>query len=500
MTMNMMNHSTRFSELLLWEWRRVARSRLLWSAIALVFLSFIWGASTAARLHHAQSDMQQRTLAYQAERHADTVARAEHFKQIGAELPYWQDPTGVAGYSQYFMLQSAIKPHLPLSALAIGGSDLQPSVLPVKLNTLFGIEPVYDFENPRGLALGGFDLAFAAVYLLPLIIISVVCLLSTFERDRGLLRLIAAQPVSPRYWLGARTLAITVWLLPAIAIALPLALSASGASIQQAIGELITAIVLLIAYATVWIALAFAVLAGWPSAAGAMSALVSCWLTLALAAPILADAAIAVIAPAPSRAVYINDQRQIVRAMTEHREQILTDMFKARSDLINATAQIPNLDSVSRNTFFTAEIEMRLAPLQSQFDTVRTIHARASQTAGYVALPLGVLQALTVLAGTDATRHLAFEAQIRTHQLRLREWFYPLIQREISTPTPKPIPGSMGRFNFTQFDKVPTMHFVDSTGNERINNVIPMVLWLFALGAVLLAVGYKRLRCWPADL
>ncbi|MGO4781721.1 hypothetical protein AB4084_40165, partial [Lysobacter sp. 2RAB21] len=75
-----------------------------------------------------------------------------------ASVPYWQDPTDIAGFSRYFLRAHSYKPNLPLSPLAVGGSDLMPSRLPVKLETPFGVEPAYDFENPRGLGLGRFDL------------------------------------------------------------------------------------------------------------------------------------------------------------------------------------------------------------------------------------------------------------------------------------------------------------------------------------------------------
>lgn len=495
-----MTNTIAFRQLMAWEWRRVAASKLLWLAVVLLAAIFLWGASSTAQLHREQQAAQRGTLAYAAERDADMRARVERFRAVGPELPYWQDPTGVTGYARYFMQQYAIKPHLPLSVLAVGGSDLQPHTLPVKIDTLFGVEPVYEFENPRGLGLGAFDLAFAVVYLLPLVAIAVVALLGTFERDRGLLRLIAAQPVSPRHWLGARVLAIAGWLVPAVVVALLLALWVSGVSLIAAPAELAMAVALLVAYLLFWIALSFVVLASWPSAPTAMSLLTACWLLLTLGVPVLADAAITVAAPEPSRAAFVDRQRKITTAMTEDRERILAQLFAARADLAGATARIPELDGVTRNSFFTPAIERELESMQAEFDRARTLRERASSIAGYVIPPLGFADALSVLAGTDAQRHRHFEAQIRAYQLRLREFFYPRFQREIVAPTPRAIAGSMGRFSFVEFAGVPTLAVADDSAGARLRHIAPLLAWMLALTACFVAMGCVRLRRWPADL
>ena len=487
-----------FSQLFSWEWRRAGRSGLLWLAVALLAASFAWGIASTASLHREQSEAQSRMKAYEAERHADVLAHVERFKQPGPELPYWQDPTNVAGYPRYFMMKNAIKPHLPLSVLAVGGSDLQPHMLPVNLDTLFGIDPVYDFENPRGLGLGAFDLAFVVTYLMPLLIVAVLALLCTFERDRDLLRLIAAQPVSPRRWLGARTLAITCWLVPLIAVAFAFALWVIGVSLQSAISEFLTAVVLLVTYGLFWIALSFVVLSRWPSAAVAMSQLIAWWLLLTFGAPILVDLASSVMSPPPSRIAYIDRQRQVTEELTVNRDRILADMFAKRPDLAHATGLIPLLDGVTRNSFFTPEIETRLASLQSDFEQSRADRVRVSTWAGYVVPPLGIAQAFTVLAGTDASRHHQYEAQVRHYQLQLRDYFYPLMQREISAPTPRVINGSMGRFNFDRFDDVPRMQPIDSAAADRVKMVAPLLIWLLVLSAALAGVALRRLRQWPA--
>ncbi|RDZ26095.1 hypothetical protein [Lysobacter silvisoli] len=167
-----------FFALLRWELRQVGRSRLLWLVLGLLALAMLWGADSGAALHRAQDAAIAQARAADRAWLEQTRERARGYAQPAAEpLPYWQDPTDVAGYSRYFLRAQAYKPNLPSSPLAVGASDLLPTRLPVKLETPFGVEPVYDFEPPRSLGLGRFDLGFVLAYLLPVATILLAALL-----------------------------------------------------------------------------------------------------------------------------------------------------------------------------------------------------------------------------------------------------------------------------------------------------------------------------------
>jgi ABC-2 type transport system permease protein len=161
-----------FADLYVWEWRHVGRSPLLWSVVFILLASFTWGAVTTATKHDEQSAALERARADDESFVTSTAERSVAYRakitEGAGQVAYWQDPTNVAGYSEYFVRRHALKPHLPSSPLATGVSDLAPSRLEIKRNTPFGYHDTYDFENPRGLALGRFDFAFAVVVLLPI--------------------------------------------------------------------------------------------------------------------------------------------------------------------------------------------------------------------------------------------------------------------------------------------------------------------------------------------
>lgn len=493
--------SVAFGTLLRWELRHIGRQRLLWVVLGLLAVAMLWGAHSGASLHRAQTAAIERSHVADAAWTAQIRERARRYAEPAeASVPYWQDPTDVAGFSRYFLRAQTHKPHLPLSPLAVGVSDLMPSRLPVKLETPFGAEPVYDFENPRGLGLGRFDLGFVLVYLLPVAAILLIGLLATFERDHGMLRLIAAQRVGPRAWLGARIAAIFIWLAPATVLLLLLSLLAAGVDATAAAPELIASAALVVAYLSFWVALGFVVVSAWPSAAGAISLMSALWAVLAIGVPLLGSAWAERLGDAPTPVAYVDAQRRANDAIASRRDAIVTGLFRARTDLAAVTERVATIDYATRMSFLAPELERRLAPLQQRQREARDLRERVSDGAGFASPSLGLEQTLSVLAGTDAERHRRYEQQTRAYQLRLREWFYPRIQRQIAAPTPRPRADSYGRMNFNEYDAIPAYHGAELPASARVAAVAPFVVWWWLLSGVLIALARRRLRRWPTEL
>ena len=487
-------------DLYAWERRRVGRSAVLWSVLALLTLALCAGAWSGGSLQRTQAAAQvQQQHDDDAWMRAVTERAHDYARPAAQPAPYWQDPTDVAGFSRYQLRAHAYKPVLPLAALAVGASDLAPSRWPVKLETPFGVEPAYDFEAPRGLALGRFDLGFAVATLLPIAVIALAGLLATLERDRGMLRLIAAQPVHPRTWLSARIAAITAWLLPALALALTLALLVAGVDFTAAWPEFLAAQALVAAYALFWLALAFVVLGAWPGAAGAIGMLLSAWLILTLALPMLGRFVLDAAQPSPSRVLYVDAQRRVDADIAAERDTLVAQAFRAQPTLAAHVDRAATIDYATRMTFLAPLVEARLAPWQIRIEDARAARDAASNALGVLAPPLGVATALATLAGNDSARQRRYEREVRAYQQRLRDWFYPRVQREIATPTPRP-PNSYARLNFSEYAQIPAYAAPDEPAAARVRAVLPSIAWLLALAAALSALAVRRLARWPGDL
>jgi ABC-2 type transport system permease protein len=281
--------NVRFSSLYVWEAHRALCSPLLWLLLALIAAAFLWGAQSTARMHRAQTDALERlALAESAATAQWQEQAARNAVRASEPLPYWQDATDVAGFSQYFLFRHSFKPHLPASVLAVGVSDLQPVYQRVRLTTPFGQDASYDFHSPRALTLGSFDLSFVIVCLLPIATILGFVLPVTFERDRGVMRLIAAQSTTPRQWLHARMFAILSVLLSGTGVAFVAALAFVGVSLAQAAPEIAASMSIVVAYILFWAAIVYAVLTRWPHGWTALGTLITVWTVLVIALPLLA--------------------------------------------------------------------------------------------------------------------------------------------------------------------------------------------------------------------
>lgn len=95
--------------------------------------------------------------------------------------------------------QTAVLAPGPLTALAIGQSDLLPYYYDVNIYTNeSSFQQNGEVENPLNLMVGRFDLAFAVIYLLPLLVLALSSNVLSEEREQGTLALTLSQPVSAR--------------------------------------------------------------------------------------------------------------------------------------------------------------------------------------------------------------------------------------------------------------------------------------------------------------
>lgn len=482
-----------------WELRQSARSSLLWLTLGLLAVAFAWGAASNAGFHREQTRAQQRALAEQDNWNLDMRRRMNEYAQPGKRLPYWQDPTSASGFSRYFLFAQTAKPHLPSSPLAVGNSELSPHFLRVRLETPFGVEPRYDFEHPRGLAIGRFDLAFAIACLLPVGLILLMTLSITQERDSGALRLIAAQAVTPRTWLLARVAALATWVLPALAIALVLGLAVAGAPLSLFVPELIATLALLLAYALFWIALAAWVLSCWPSTAGALGALLAIWAMLAFGLPRVITSLSDAVAPVPPQVTQIDTQRRILDGLQTHRDALIAKAFARDPALAGATDRVAGLDHATRWTFLAPELEARLSAEYRQREAERALAERLSSGLSLLALPVAVQEGMSRLAGTDNARHRRYESATREYQHVLRRFFFPRVQAQITRPSPD-TGVSRGRMSFNDIAGIPAYAPMRESWTQRVMAAVVITIWLLGWAAALLIWTARRARAWPREV
>lgn len=494
--------AARFKKLLLWELAQTPRRLLLWVVVGILFAAFLWGATNAGALHRAQAQTIKLTQQADERWRADVKAQVARYSLTSDELlQYWQDPTDIDGFSRYFLRESAIKPHLPLSALAVGQSDLLPFIFPMKLETPFGVEPAYDFEHPRGLSLGVFDLGFAIVFFLPIGVILLVAMFGAFERDHGILRLAAAQAVSPRMLLGSKMLALAIWLVPLLLAAVVLALVVAGAPIFTDLPGLGAALLIIIAYALLWFSLSYLVLSFQRGAAASASMLIAIWAMFAIVIPKGATFATSLITPESSYVLYIDKLRTVDNDVMQggpYWHGAVKYWLDSRLEPSSRMVDAAKLTFAAHLAFAAPERERRLLDTVEHMSAQR---AEARQWTFWVELlspPAALQDALATIAGNNASRHMQFTASVQGYQEQLRAFVYPRVEQQILQPKLSSCVNCPGRLTFTEHDLVPGYHFPEQ---DLIRRVAPALGWslLFVLASALLfCAALRRGRQWRA--
>jgi ABC-2 type transport system permease protein len=492
-----MTSDVRSTTLLGYESRRVLRSPAVWTALALVLIAGIWGAVNTARLHQSQAADLKRMADAEAEWYADVRVRATRYAQPSSTpVPYWQDPTGASGFSRYFLRRVAVKPHLPLSTLAVGQSDLQPFAVPLRLETLFGGDPVYDYEPPRALATGLFDLSFVLVFVLPLCVGTAAAVVGAQERDQHILPFVAAQPVSPMRWWSVRLVALAAFFLPAVSLCIVAALAVAGAPIGGAWPETMAVVAVAAAHTGFWLSIAGSSLARGHGAVATASITVATWLVLTVAVPLAGSLTLRHTAPSPSPVAGVNELRRTTDDVQRNADAAVARRLVAHLGSDAASVDPASLDYSTRLILITEEMEDRLADQER----LRQEHARAAAAmatfVSWLSPQIAFHGALTDLAGTGTERHQAFLRNVREFQLELRAFMYPRVLGAVRPTAVRACSGCPGRLTFTDYDAIPRFSMREAPSSVRAASALRTAAWVGLLATVIAVWGIGGGRTW----
>lgn len=489
----------RFLPLLRIELRLILREWLTWAVLAALLAALCLGASTGARrVADERAAIAQAVEDSARSRREAKVTAARYAGPSGMKINYWQDPTHAFGYMHYFLTAYAVKPPTPLALLSAGQSEIQPSVM----KTSFGFSTVfedtaYDLTSSAALRLGPFDLAFVLVYLVPLAVIAVAGTLLAAEQDTGIVRLIAAQPVSPRLVAGAKFGAAALILIVAVVGGTALALLLAGLR-ELPPGWATTLAYLAVAlgaYVGVWVAACALAVSLWRGAVASLTILVLAWACLVVAVPALFGLAVDALAPPPSRIAAIDASRQVQDAFYRGDEAAkVTGAWlvarvpgaAVRPDLREA----PQIKRLARDAFYDRTLAPYRAAMQARAEGAAAWSARLALLSPAATLAM----ALETAAGTDAGRHAAFLAEASRYRHSVRAFFEPrILSQEVRPATV--CAGCTARLDFDAYDLVPDFP-VAGAANAAWRQALWSALGLSGLMLVLAGLATRRFAGW----
>jgi hypothetical protein len=456
---------------LIWqEWLLHRRHSPVWATVAVTAL-LMAGAGTIGRHWVAtQTRMQAATRADQASR----VKRQQEWmdKELATlrEKNQPLDPVAFGprhgtSIGHYEAKPFAILPPAPLSALAVGDTDVETG------QVLVSVDPKQfsgrdEVQHPLWRRAGRFDSAFMIAYILPILLLAAIGPALAADRG-GPLRIIAAQGYP--LWRIA-LIRVSIRGLPVLLTAI-LALWVTVGRVSSAtLPSMLWISVGVAFYGAFWIAVALLCNATARNPTAAMAGMTASWIVAALVIPALANVATVTLRPVSSRAeldIAVHEAQQQV--WENPGDRVMKAFFREYPNI--DPASIPSLDRFMISQMrMVLEQAQRVEPLDRRYETERRSQSALAQTLRFLS-PVSLIQyTIEEAAGSGAGRRKNFEAQLDSFFHHWQDFFVPKIYYR--TP-------------INSMREVPAFKFVDENWNAPLSRTLAD-LALLATGATVL--------------
>lgn len=464
------------------EWRLLMADRPLKIALGLFVVLLGYALTNGVVWLRFQERTVEATTSGNVERAAALQQELEAIEAGGQPSSPFADPRSPRVLGGPSGSHTAVLAPGPLTALAIGQSDLLPYYYDVNIYTNeASFQQNGEIENPLNLMVGRFDLAFAVVYLLPLLVLALSFNVLSEEREQGTLALTLSQPVSARSVVTMK-LAFRALVVAGIVLGVSLlgALATGGFGSP---GRILLWSVTVVAYSLFWFALA-----AWVNAVGRSSAwnatvLVGAWLVLVVVLPAAINAAAGLLHPLPSRVEMVTAQREASNDAVNRRSELLARYLEDHPEMAEGVvADEPGLGALSWAA--TDAVNGRLEEVAAEHDARRTEQTALVRRYRFLSPALLAQEALLDAAGTGDARFADFQSQVREFAEQWREFFVPAIMAD-------------EQMNAGVLADVPTFSLADGDSADlarRATAPLAVLAGLLALIGAAAGVGLGRVR------
>ncbi len=313
----------------------------------------------------------------------------------------------------------------PLTALAVGQSDLLPYYYDISIYTNeSSLLQNGEIENPLNLLIGRFDLAFVVVYLMPLLILALGFNVLSGERERGTLALTLSQPVSARGVVAAKMAFRAL-----VVVGLALGVSLLGVLVSGgfgAPGRVALWCAAVTAYALFWFTLAAWVNSLSRSSAWNATVLVGAWLLLVVVLPAGVNITAGLLHPLPSRVEMITVQREASNEAVNQRSELLARYLEDHPEMAGGVvAEEANRAALAWAA--TEAVNERLEEVTADYGERLADQQTLVRRYRFLSPALLAQEALLDAAGTGDARFARFQSQVREFSDEWRAFFVPAI-------------------------------------------------------------------------
>ena len=373
----------------------------------------------------------------------------------------------------------------PLTALAVGQSDLLPYYYDVNIYTNeSSFHQNGEVESPLNLMVGRFDLAFVVVYLLPLLVLALSFNVLSEEREQGTLALTLSQPVSARGVVAAK-LAFRALLV----VGMVLAVSLAGILVAGdfgAPGRVLLWCAAVVAYALFWFVLAAWVNSLRRSSAWNATVLVGAWLVLVVVLPAAINIAAGLLHPLPSRVQMVTAQREASNEAVNQRSELLARYLEDHPEMAEGVvADEPGMGALAWAA--TDAVNRRLEEVTAEHDARRAEQIALVRRYRFLSPALLAQEVLIDAAGTGDARFAAFQSQVRAFAERWRDFFVPAIL-------------ASEQMDASVLSDVPQFRLADEAAGDVVRRAgVPLAVLIGLLGLVGAGAGVGLGRVRGAD-
>lgn len=432
----------------------------------------------------------------QAQKGTLQAAKAEEGKRVGGlrksiraiesgekEVKPSEDPRSASTIGATSAAPYLMMPPGPLAALSVGLSDLYPSYFKLNLRSRQAVLANDELENPLNLLAGRFDLGFVLMSLFPLLVLALGYNLVSGDRENGTLKLALSQPIRFEQLIAGRILlrggvlaGLTVLFLTASVLIAGVDLSA-----PEVLPRLGVLLALELVYAAFWFGLAVWINARVSSSAANALTLAGLWLGITLVLPGVLNLVATSMYPVPSRIEMISAMRNAGRSAQTKGSELLARYYEDHPELAPEDSGARAGDFATLSYAVQMEIDKNVQPVLDHFDVQIEKQQRFVDGFCYLSPAVMLQSAMNDLAGTSHHRYRHFVKQSDSFFAEWQQFFLPRIFKK-------------AKLGSQEVEALPKFQFREESFGEVMGRVAPLAGGLAAWSALVLLVGFRKLR------
>ncbi|MEM9288687.1 MAG: DUF3526 domain-containing protein [Pseudomonadota bacterium] len=425
--------------------------------------------------------------------HVDRVetAQAAFLEEKGADLAKWRDElaaleAGKAKPAPYAarpmnIRMPAVLPSAPLSDFGTASAGLFPTAtLITAWSNPANLFASYEFSNPNLLALGGFDLNFVVVVIMPLLMIAASFDVLPSDRQNGRLRLVSVQSghIRGSTWNRLFIRNAALWAVLALFSFVWACIPAADTDMTLRLATYFAWLTIALLYGLFWFALiaASSILIKTSETLAAM--LFAAWAIFIFAVPTLGGAFAEAMYPPPSRLAFLSEMRQGEVTAINDTAALTAGFLADHPEMTVSDEKVPDYYS----SYFLAnqEAAKRTTPVLEAFTRSQMERQSVTRFMQYVSPAIITDAALQAISGGNANRYHAFQQQAVTALKDLTQRIGPSVVAK-------------QRLSLEQFDEIPTFEFVEVSLGDRLSKRAAPLGYLLALSIACLIFARRRL-------